>query len=379
MNKKEVAEIKKQLSKQKNTFTRIAGCYVSAEKEKITTFSQMFQRLEEEEAFKYFDLFKKALSGTLGKNLLNMEFPMEAEEDGGGQDLLYRLLQSSLEDDDLLNEFYDRVIESYTTGENYLILLIFNNYDVPGRTSDNIDMDDASSVVYSYFQAAFCPVDLCRPALSWDPKEMNFHNRQRDWIVGMPQAGFLFPAFDDRASDIHHILYYSKDSEDLHFDLTDKLLGCQLPMTAGLQKDAFQTVVEQTLGEDCSFEAVRSIHDSIQQITQDAKLADSPDPVKIDRLSLRNILEESGATQEEMGTFDQTFEENAGEKGSFMASNIMGSRKFEVHTPDVTVSVSPDRSDLVQTQIIDGRECLVIPITDEVQVNGITIRHKKPQ
>lgn len=379
MNRKEVSEIKKQLSKQKNTFTRIAGCYVSAEKEKITTFSRMFQRLEEEEAFKYFDLFKKSLSGTLGKNLLNMEFEDESEEEGGGQELLYRLLKSGLEDDSLLNEFYDRVIESYTTGENFLILVIHNNYDVPGRTTDNIDLDDASGIVYSYLQVIFCPVDLSSPALSFDPKEMDFVSRVRDWVVGMPQAGFLFPAFDERASDIHHVLYYSKDSEDLHADLTDRLLGCRLPMTAGLQKDAFQTVVEQTLGEDCSFEAVRSIHDSLQKITQDAKLADSPDPVSIDRLSLRNILEESGATEEEMGTYDRTFEENAGEKGSFMASNIMGSRKFEVHTPDVCVSVSPDRSDLVQTRIIDGLECLVIPITDEVQVNGITIRHRRPQ
>lgn len=379
MNKKEISEIKKQLTTQKNTFTQIAGCYVSAEKEKITTFSQMFQRLEEEEVFKYFEIFRKTLSGSLGRNLINMEFPMETEEEGGTQEFLYRLARSELQDDDLLGEFYDKVIESYTTGENYLILLLFNNYDVPGKTTDDIEMLDASDSTFSYFHCAICPVDLSKPALSYEPSEQAFHNRERDWVVGMPDVGFMFPSFDDRATDIHHTLYYSKDAEDLHFDLTDKLLGCQLPLSAGLQKEAFQTVVEETLGRDCSFDTVKNLHDSLHEIQQQSKDADSPDPVVLDKVSIRNLLEKSGATPEDMQAFDSSFEENAGEKATLMLSNVMASRKFEVHTPDVTVTASPDRTDLVQTKIIDGRECLVIPISDDVQVNGITVKHMLPQ
>ena len=316
MNKKEISEIKKQLTVQKNTFTRIAGCYVSVEKEKITTFSQMFQRLEEEEMFKYFEIFRKTLSGTLGKNLINMDFPMESEEEDGTQAFLYRLAKSELEDEELLDAFYNKVIESYTTGENYLILLLYNNYDVPGKTTDEIEMLDASSSVFSYFQCAICPVDLSKPALSYAPAEQVFKNRERDWVVAMPEVGFMFPAFNDRAADIHHTLYYSKDSEDLHFDLTDKLLGCQAPLSAGLQKEAFQTVVEETLGRDCSFETVRNLHDSLQEIQQQAKDADSPDPVSLDKVTMRNLLEKSGASPEDMHTFDQSFEENAGEKGT---------------------------------------------------------------
>ena len=344
MNKKEISEIKKQLTVQKNTFTRIAGCYVSAEKEKITTFSQMFQRLEEEEMFKYFEIFRKTLSGTLGKNLINMDFPMESEEEDGTQAFLYRLAKSELEDEELLDAFYNKVIESYTTGENYLILLLYNNYDVPGKTTDEIEMLDASSSVFSYFQCAICPVDLSKPALSYAPAEQVFKNRERDWVVAMPEVGFMFPAFNDRAADIHHTLYYSKDSEDLHFDLTDKLLGCQAPLSAGLQKEAFQTVVEETLGRDCSFETVRNLHDSLQEIQQQAKDADSPDPVSLDKVTMRNLLEKSGASPEDMHTFDQSFEENAGEKGTLMLSNVCSSRKFEVHTPDVTVTGSARRS-----------------------------------
>ena len=377
MNKKEIAEIKKQLAPDKNAISRIAGCYVSAEKEKIITFSESFGMLPEEELFKYYEIFRKALSGSIGKNMLDMEFPDEAEEEGGTQSSLLELCNSRLEDDDLLEEFYDKIIDSYVTGENYLILLIHNSYDVPGRGKDRVELFDASDEVYDYIQAVICSVDLAKPALSYHSDTQSFRNRERDWIVGMPQIGFLFPAFNDRRTDIHGVLYYSKNAEELHFDFTDRLLGCQLPLSAGLQKEAFQVLIEETLGENCSFETVKNIHDQLQEITQQAK--DSPDPVTLDRITVRNLLEESGAGAAEMEDFDTKFEENAGEKGSFLAANVVGRGRFEVHTPDVTITVSPDRSDLVETKIIDGRECLVIPITDEVQVNGIRIRHARPQ
>ena len=371
MNKKEIAEIKKQLNPTRQTITRICGCYVSAEKEKITTFSQSFGILEEEEIFKYLDIFKKSLSGTLGKNLLNMEFPVESEEEGGTEKFLYDLRQSHLEDDGLLDEFYDKVIDSYITGESYLILLIANAYDVPGKGTDELEMFDASDEVYDYFQAVVCPVDLAKPALSYDRETQSFHSLNRQWIVGMPVLGFLFPAFNDRGNDIHSVLYYSKDSEDLHFDFTDRLLGCTLPLSAGLQKEAFQQVVEQALGENCSFEMVKEIHDTLREAAEEAK--DDPDPVSFGKHDVKVILSKAGAEDDDLRDFDTVYDENVGEDGRIQAANVMSRTKFEVHTPDITISVSPDRTDLIEERMIDGRRCLVIPVTDELTVNGIRI------
>ena len=371
MNKKEIAEIKKQLNPTRQTITRICGCYVSAEKEKITTFSQSFGILEEEEIFKYLDIFKKSLSGTLGKNLLNMEFPVESEEEGGTEKFLYDLRQSHLEDDGLLDEFYEKVIDSYITGESYLILLIANAYDVPGKGTDELEMFDASDEVYDYFQAVICPVDLAKPALSYDRETQSFHSLNRQWIVGMPVLGFLFPAFNDRGNDIHSVLYYSKDSEDLHFDFTDRLLGCTLPLSAGLQKEAFQQVVEQALGENCSFEMVKEIHDTLREAAEEAK--DDPDPVSFGKHDVKVILSKAGAEDDDLRDFDTVYDENVGEDGRIQAANVMPRTKFEVHTPDITISVSPDRTDLIEERMIDGRRCLVIPVTEELTVNGIRI------
>lgn len=372
MNKKEIAEIKKQFTPANCAISRICGCYVDGEKNKLTEFKEAFLSLQEEEIFKYFEIFRKALSGTLGKNLLNMEFPLDTEREGGTQKFLQQLRDSNLKDDELLSKYYDKVIESYTYGENYLILLIDAAYDVPGKSSDNLEMFDASEEVYHYILSCICPVKLAKPALSYNPQDKCFQNRIRDWIVDMPQLGFLFPAFNDRGTDLHSLLYYSKDAEELHFDFTDSLLGCVLPLSAGGQKEAFQTLIEETLGDSCDYEVVKSIHENLHELAEEKK--DSPDPVILNQEEVKNLLSISGVKNEKLEHFDQHFEETAGANATFLASNVMNARKFEVKTPDVTIQVSPDRSDLVETRIIDGRPCLVIPITDQVQVNGITVR-----
>ena len=113
MNKKEIAEIKKQFTPANCAITRICGCYVDGEKNIKTKLKEAFLSLSEEEAFKYFEIFRKTLSGTLGKNLINMEFPLEQEQEGGAQEFLLRLRGSKLQDENLLDEFYNKVIESY--------------------------------------------------------------------------------------------------------------------------------------------------------------------------------------------------------------------------------------------------------------------------
>ncbi|MDE6128429.1 MAG: DUF4317 domain-containing protein, partial [Lachnospiraceae bacterium] len=196
MNKKEIAEIKKQFTHEKCAITRICGCYVDGEKNKKTELKEAFLSLPEEEIFKYFNIFRKALSGSIGRNLLNMEFPLAAEEQGGAQEFLLRLKNTALKDDALLEEFYDKVIENYYSVENYLILLIHAVYDVPGKAADGEEMFDASDEVYEYILCCICPVTLSKPGLAYDEENNTFRNRTLDRVVDMPDIGFLFPAFN---------------------------------------------------------------------------------------------------------------------------------------------------------------------------------------
>lgn len=376
MNKKEILEIRKQFTPANCAITRICGCYVDHEKTKKMESKEAFLSLPEEEAFKYFDIFKKTLSGTVGKNILNLEFPLDAEMPGGTQEFLLKLRDSKLEDDMLLEEFYDKVIATYDYAENYYIVLIHAMYDIPGKSSDGLEMFDASDEVYEYLLMSICPVSLSKAGLSYNAEDNRIQDRIRDWIVDMPVKGFLFPAFNDRSTDLHSVLYYTKKSEDLQPEMIDQLLGAQMPMSADTQKETFQMIIEDTLGEDGDYETVRNIHETLNDLIEEHK--EEPEPLSLDKTEMKKIFEQSGVDAEKMENFDRNFEENAGEKASLLATNIAETRKFNIETPDVVIKVNPDRADLVETRIIDGRQCLVIPVDDHIEVNGISVRTIKP-
>lgn len=372
MNKKEILEIRKQFTPENCAITRICGCYVNHEKEKKAELKKAFLSLPEEEAFKYFDIFRHTLSGTPGKNLLNMRFPLEQEQHGGTQEFLLKLRDSKLEDDMLIEEFYDKIIASYIYAENYYIILIHAVYDVPGKSSDGMEMFDASDTVYEHIMCSICPVNLTKAGLTYNAETNNIEDRIRDWIVEAPVKGFLFPAFQDRASDIHNILYYTKKPEDIQPDLIEHVLGSTIPLTAGDQKTTFQALISETLGEECGYEVIRSIHDNLNEMLEDAK--EAPEPLELSKPDVRKLLTRSGVPEEKLESFDTEFEQTVGEKSTLLASNITDTRTFQIQTPDVVVKVNPERSDLVETREIDGRRCLVIAIDDHLEVNGIEIQ-----
>lgn len=375
MNKKEVLEIRKQFTPANCAITRIAGCYVDHEKNKKMESKSAFLSLPEEEAFKYFDIFKKTLSGTMGKNMLNMEFPIDQEMPGGTQEFLMKLKASKLEDDMLLEEFYDKVIATYEYAENYYIILIHAMYDVPGRSSDNLEMFDASDEVYEYLVCSICPVSLSKAGLSYNAESNCIQDRIRDWVVDMPDKGFLFPAFNDRSTDIHGVLYYTKKSEDLQPKLIEQLLGARMPMSANTQKETFQMLIEDTLGEDGDYETIRNIHDTLNDMIEEHK--EEPEPLQLDKTDVRKVFEKSGVSSEKMECFDQNYEETAGEKTSLLATNITETKKFQIETPDIVIKVNPERADLIETRVIDGRQCLVIAVDDHIEVNGVNVRTLK--
>lgn len=370
----EIIEIRKQFKHENCAITKVSGCYVDGEKVIKTKFTESFLCLPEEETFKYFEIFKKTLSGTIGKNLINMDFPTETEFNGGTQEFLLKLRDSELKDETLLDEFYDKVIQMYDYTGNYLILLLYAAYDVPGKTSDKIMMDDASEEVYRYILCSICPVNLSKPGLSYHEDTNQIQKRIQDWVVGMPNNGFLFPAFNDRSTDIHSILYYTKDSEELHDDFINQLLGCEVPLSAGGQKETFQTLIKETLGDECEYEIVKNIHEKLNEIIVEHKEKEIPEPLVLDKTEVKSIFAESGVEEDKLEEFDKNFDKVTGENVSLLAANVTNTRVFEVKTPDVIIKVNPDRTELVETKIVDGRRCLVIEITDQVEVNGISVK-----
>ena len=372
MTRKELNEIKSQYTLEDCGILRLCGCYVDGERNKITQFNENFLNLPEEEKHKYFDIFKKTLSGTPGKNLVDMKFNVDAYADEGARTFLMNLRDSGLKDDRLLNEFYDRIINNYSYVGNYLILLINQVYDIPAVTTDNIEMDDASDEVYSYILCSICHVNLSKPGLGYDEEDNNFHDKKQNHMVDVPDVGFLFPAFNKRSADEDMTLFYTKDVSEFEDGLIDCLLDCAVPLPAKQQKETFTSLVNEALGEEADLEIVKNIHENLEQIIEEKK-QESPAPVMLDKTEMKDLLEKSGVKEEKLENFEEHFEMAAGEHVKLVASNVSSGKKFEVKTPDVVIKINSDKTDIVSTQVIDGRQCLVIQIDERLEVNGISV------
>lgn len=373
MNKREVTEIKKLFTPQSCSITRICGCYVDGEKNKKTEYKEAFLSLPEEEMFKYFEILRQSLTGPVGKYLLNLEFPMEAEKEGGQQDLLLHLRDSRLKDNDLLEEFYDRIIESYDHTGNYLILVIHDCYDIPGIAKDGTKLHDASEEVYDYILACICPVDLSKPGLNYNAAQNAFQNRVRDWVVGAPETSFIFPAFNQRSADVHSTLYYSKDTENLHDNFVHSVLGCPVPLSVKDQNKAFQAFISALLGCQCSFNNMKKIYDSLTELAEEHQ--NDPEVFAIDKNAMKSILMSSEISEELMEEFDTVFDTTIGSGTSLLLPNILRSGQFEIKSELFELKMEGEyASDRIEEKIIDGKRYLVIdPSGTNVEVNGILI------
>ncbi len=315
MNKKDILELKRRFKKDACTFTRMCGCYVDADHNKVTKIGETFLNLEDEEFFKYLDITKKVLSGTIGNNLLELEFPLAEEAAGGRQQFLMGLRESRLKNDDLLDTFYDLVIDSYDYVGNYLILVFHDAYDVITKTTDNDKLDE-SEEVYEYLLCAICPVNLTKPGLGYLEDDNRIGPRIRDWVVGAPDTGFVFPAFTDRSSDIHSVMFYTRDTKTPHSEFMESGLGCGSKLTATEKKLTFQSIVKDVIGEnDEESEALymdiqENINDMIEIPVEENV---EPEPVILTANVIKNVLTESGLTEEQTAVIESVYEETFGE------------------------------------------------------------------
>ena len=412
MNKKDILEIKRRFKKDACTFTRMCGCYVDADRNKVLTFGETFLNLEDEEFHKYLEIAKKVLSGTIGNNLLELEFPASEEEAGGKQQFLMGLRDSCLKSDELMEAFYDHVIDSYEYVGNYLILVFHDAYDVMTKTSDNNKLDE-SEEVYEYLLCAICPVTLTKPGLGYRADENRIGPRIRDWVVGVPDTGFVFPAFTDRSTDIHSVMFYTRDTKTPQAEFMENGLGCYGKMTATEKKLTFQDIVKDVIGEDdeesdALFLGIQgNINDRIPIVAEDEP---EPEPVILTTADISEVLTESGCSEEQVAVIQKQYEDVFSEElpaaeqlvdPKLVEANAKRQDRLElvhqvenlkhqleetrslpvddddsvdaVKTYDVILRVKPEKVGQIHSDIINGQKCLIIPMEEDehAAVNGV--------
>lgn len=370
MNNSEILELKKRFKFCDDASFKIETCYVIGSEKKIQSrMNNYLTNLDESDRHKYIDILKKGLSGVLNRNLLNLSFERSMDGDDA-QKFLLKIRDSELSDEALLDDYYAKIMNAYTTVGNYLIITVYDAYDVIREGTDGFSQRE-SEEVFRYIYSCICPVNLAKAALSYHEDENVFAARIRDWVVEMPDVGFLFPAFNDRSADVNSLLYYCKDPLLIHPEIISDILGCIEEMTSVAENKIFHNVIEEFINEAPeydTFEVVRNVQDSINDMLENKVFSDEP---TLDRKGVTELLKNSGIKEEHLPIVEEKFEKELGEKGILHADRIKEKGRLEVKGENVKISVKPEASSLVEIKIIDGRKCLVIPMDSDMEVNGI--------
>ena len=374
MNQKEVRELRRRWQPDRCAVSRIYGCFVNSNKEIISDIDEPLGLMPQADAEKFLSLLKKPLSGRPGQTLLDIEFSTQQVADSDEHRLLSALRSSSLEDTDSRHQFYQTVIDHLSLGENarYLILIACDRYDVPHQGSDGDLHPEEGDSVFPYILCSICPVKEGRPELGYFPGDNEFHCSIGQ-IVATPELGFLFPAFDDRAANLYHALYYVRKPEELHPDFVDAVFRTELPMSSAEQMEVFQSVLSDSLEEDYNLEVAQTVYERLSE--RIAQHEEEPDDEQLE-LSVGEvgaILQDCGVPDDKVSLFQEQCGQQFGEGASLYPNHLINTKRFEIKTERATISIDPAYSYLVKTRVLDGRRYLLIPVDTSVEVNGMPV------
>lgn len=432
LRNKDILELKRRFKKESCTITRMCGCYVDADKKKVVKLNETFLNLEDEEFFKYLEIAKKTLSGTIGNNLLELDFAEEEEGPGGKQQYLLGLRESGLKNPELLEHLYDMIIEDYDYVGNYLILIFHDAYDVITKTNDDLKIDE-SEEVYTYLLCAVCPVNLSKPGLGYRADENRIGVRIQDWVVGVPDVGFLFPSFVERSADIHTLTYYVRDARDSHRDFIEAALGCGAKRTATEEQNTFGSIVRTAIApivqdsdgmlieiqeklNDLAEEHEAAMEDLVlvepepftltTEIIKDVfegsdipdaavmqiqehfteTFSDRPPAVRhlVDEKAIEKknkekkevkLLEEVRTLKQELEDTRQENEEKAQQIETLVNMEAPADPEEARNWAEVFLRMKPDKAEQIKYQTIEGQKYLLIPMdTDErINLNGVEV------
>ena len=373
MNEKEIGEIRRHLRRERSNITAVYGCYVNENKEIISQFRQSTGMMPENESDKYFGLLRRTLSGSIGKNLIDITFKTSQVANSPEHKLLMDLRSSQLKDDDLRQEFLKKVIDSVVLESNYLILLTCDTYDVPFKSKDDSFQKDQSEETFTYILCTICPVKQTKANLHYVAEEKLFHDGAMNQLVSAPALGFLFPAFDNRATNIYNALYYTRDVKAGQDAFVESVFNTPIPKPAAEQKKSFEALLTTSLGEDCSLDVVQTVHEQLCQRIELHKESKVPEPLMISKEEVKEVLASCGVSEQNLSKFSVEYDEAFGFEADLHPKNVIDNKHFEIKTPDVVIKVDPTRSDLIETRIIGGVKYIMIAADENVEVNGVNI------
>lgn len=368
MKTKEIREIKRRMAVNKNNVHCVYGCFVNSNGEKIAKFQKRVGIMDETEAELIFEIFKKAISGKTGKNLVDVPFTTQQVVNSEEHKLLVQLQKSLGSDEDALDAFYDKIIGSLECDTNYAILLTGESYDVPFKKGEDSDE------VFSYIISAICPIKLNRNSLIYSAEKNNFVSSGIHNTLLAPEIGIMFPAFDDRKTNLYGALLSLKHPEYNHPKFQETVFGKSLPDTPATQKGMISHLLETTLKDSCNANTVLTMYEQLCDRIVLQKEAKRPDESTITLNDIKDILASCSVSDEYIRAFEDEYKNCFGADRELHTENIVNEKRLDVVTNDVEIRVNGSCSNLVQTRVIGGEKYILISANDNVSINGVNIQ-----
>ena len=376
MNKKEINEIKKNFSTNCGYFSfgNVVMAMVSNEGNIFYKSAKPSFAVSNDEIDLIIEALKKTLTGKLGKNLREYSFIKEEMLEGGKQSFLYNTLTDKFSTESVIDEFLHGIVSEMDYESTYAIISAHCCYSVLNtkekERKKNIEEDAESVFDYNFIITAICPVNLKFEGLIYDDiKQIVCKKEKADRILEAPSDGFLFPLFNDRAPDVNGVLYYTKTPKKANVSLVENVLGCQFHMDCESEKEAFNYILKNVVGDSLDLDSMTKIQQSIQDKI-DSKSYET-EAVMMDCNDISAVLWEAGVEQEKLETLPATFNAVMGETDALTAGNLVD-KKTVISAEGISVSVSKGYEEKVKTEVVNGKKCIIIEVDDpEIVINGV--------
>lgn len=373
MNEKEIGEIRRHTRRDRSNMTAIYGCFVNDNKEIITEYRASTGIMSENEADKYFAILRKVLGGSIGKNLIDLTYKTAQVAGSPEHQLLMDLRKCKLDDEEKRKELYQKIIDTIVLEGNYLILLGCDSYDVPFKAKDDAMLPDSSEETFTYLLCAICPVKQTKANLHYVPEEKMFHDGAMNQPVSAPEIGFLFPAFDNRSTNIYNALYFTHNIKEHQEALVEAVFNTPIPKPAAEQKKCFEALLTTALGDECNLDVVQTVHEQLCQRIDMHKESKVPEPLLIGKEDVKEVLSSCGVSEESLAKFSVSYDETFGFEADLHPKNIIDNKHFEMHTADISIKVDPSCTGMIETRTIGGVKYILISAEEDVEVNGVSI------
>lgn len=372
MNKKEVAEIRKNFTDSSGFFTlnHILTAYVDPQKNILCKDNKLYSLIPEDEGAVMLESLKKILGGSLGKNLTEYGFPNEEYAEDGAQNDLYAAVKGKLEDEASCDKLLTRIVNNMEYEMAYTVIIGYCSYSVMTRDKNDESYDDAAEE-YNFIAAAICPVNTGDDGLMFDRENSSIVKKANtDLIISRtPTDGFFFPVFSDRSPDVNRVMYYTKTPKKPNISVVENVLGCNFVMTCQSEKETFQQVLTDVVGDELSYTVITQVNEALRDIVTSSK--NETEMPLIDDNKLHGILFDAGVSSEKLDALPAVFKEKVGEADGLTAENLV-ENKMVLATPEITINISREAAEKVRTSVIGGRRCLVIDLDDpSISINGL--------